>query len=123
MASCAAGVGHQRRSRASAGGCHAILPVCEQILDGLAAAGAKWVQIDGPVLVKDLTARQHGALATAYERPKPWRHRPCCRGSARRSQSDARPRYPFQQWQEAWRGSRTLVQGRPTHTRWPPTRR
>ncbi|WP_420803840.1 hypothetical protein [Rhodovulum sulfidophilum] len=36
-------------------------------MDGLAAAGAKWVQIDGPVLVKDLTTRQQGALATAYD--------------------------------------------------------
>ncbi|RBO53843.1 5-methyltetrahydropteroyltriglutamate--homocysteine S-methyltransferase [Rhodovulum sp. BSW8] len=46
---------------------HGVLPVYEQILDGLAAAGAEWVQIDEPVLVTDLTARQQGAFATAYD--------------------------------------------------------
>ncbi|TCO69457.1 5-methyltetrahydropteroyltriglutamate--homocysteine S-methyltransferase [Rhodovulum euryhalinum] len=45
---------------------HAILPVYAQVLDGLGAAGAEWVQIDEPVLVLDLSDKQRSALQTAY---------------------------------------------------------
>lgn len=45
---------------------HAILPIYAQVLDGLKAAGADWVQIDEPVLVLDLSERQKAAVETAY---------------------------------------------------------
>jgi len=45
---------------------HAILPIYEQILDGLKAADAPWVQIDEPVLVLDLSDKQKAAFKTAY---------------------------------------------------------
>jgi 5-methyltetrahydropteroyltriglutamate--homocysteine methyltransferase len=43
-----------------------ILPVYEEVLRRLAAAGAEWVQIDEPALVLDLDARARHALASAY---------------------------------------------------------
>ncbi|MBK1636432.1 5-methyltetrahydropteroyltriglutamate--homocysteine S-methyltransferase [Rhodovulum adriaticum] len=45
---------------------HAILPLYAQVLDGLGAAGAEWVQIDEPVLALDLSAKQKTALQVAY---------------------------------------------------------
>ena len=46
----------------------ALLPVYEQMLAQLAAAGAQWVQFDEPVLVLDRSTRELEALRTAYER-------------------------------------------------------
>ncbi len=46
----------------------AILPIYEQVLLRLAAAGADWVQIDEPILVTDLSDDQRRALASAYGR-------------------------------------------------------
>lgn len=43
-----------------------ILPVYEEVLRRLAAAGADWVQIDEPALVLDLDDRTRDALASAY---------------------------------------------------------
>jgi 5-methyltetrahydropteroyltriglutamate--homocysteine methyltransferase len=45
-----------------------LLPVYEEILRKLAAAGADWVQIDEPVLVLDLEPDVRKAFRTAYER-------------------------------------------------------
>ncbi|OJU07219.1 MAG: 5-methyltetrahydropteroyltriglutamate--homocysteine S-methyltransferase [Rhizobium sp. 63-7] len=45
-----------------------LLPVYEELLQKLAAAGADWVQIDEPALVLDLTTSQRDALKLAYER-------------------------------------------------------
>ncbi|PWE54988.1 5-methyltetrahydropteroyltriglutamate--homocysteine S-methyltransferase [Metarhizobium album] len=45
-----------------------LLPVYEELLQKLAAAGADWVQIDEPALVLDLTASQRDAFKLAYER-------------------------------------------------------
>jgi 5-methyltetrahydropteroyltriglutamate--homocysteine methyltransferase len=44
----------------------ALLPVYAEVLRGLAAAGADWVQIDEPILVLDLTDAERAALKTAY---------------------------------------------------------
>jgi 5-methyltetrahydropteroyltriglutamate--homocysteine methyltransferase len=44
----------------------ALLPVYEQILWGLAEAGAPWVQMDEPVLALDLDQQQRRALRLAY---------------------------------------------------------
>ena len=45
----------------------AILPVYADLLAQLAAEGAEWVQIDEPVLVLDLTAKQQAAFSHAYD--------------------------------------------------------
>ena len=45
----------------------AILPVYEEVLRRLSAAGADWVQIDEPCLVLDLTQGDRTLLAAAYE--------------------------------------------------------
>ncbi len=45
-----------------------LLPVYEDLLQRLAAAGADWVQIDEPALVLDLPAGAQAAFATAYDR-------------------------------------------------------
>ena len=47
-----------------------ILPVYEEVLRELQAAGAQWVQIDEPVLVLDLDDRQREAFAQVYQRLK-----------------------------------------------------
>lgn len=46
----------------------ALLPVYEEVLSKLAAAGADWVQIDEPCLVTDLDHDARLALRRAYER-------------------------------------------------------
>ncbi|HET7566020.1 MAG TPA: 5-methyltetrahydropteroyltriglutamate--homocysteine S-methyltransferase [Gemmatimonadaceae bacterium] len=46
----------------------AVLPVYEQLLARLHAAGAAWVQLDEPCLVLDLTSEQRRAYQSAYER-------------------------------------------------------
>jgi 5-methyltetrahydropteroyltriglutamate--homocysteine methyltransferase len=43
-----------------------LVPVYAEILSGLAAAGAEWVQIDEPVLGLDLDATQRGAFGPVY---------------------------------------------------------
>lgn len=43
-----------------------LLPVYEQLLAELKAAGAEWVQIDEPYLALDLTSAQKAAYKTAY---------------------------------------------------------
>lgn len=45
-----------------------LLPLYEQLLGLLAAAGAKWVQIDEPSLVTDLSETELAVLHTAYRR-------------------------------------------------------
>ncbi|WP_173932545.1 5-methyltetrahydropteroyltriglutamate--homocysteine S-methyltransferase [Chelativorans sp. Marseille-P2723] len=45
-----------------------LLPVYEQLLDRLAAAGADWVQIDEPALVLDLGDQERKAYKQAYEK-------------------------------------------------------
>ncbi|MCR0981114.1 5-methyltetrahydropteroyltriglutamate--homocysteine S-methyltransferase [Roseomonas populi] len=45
----------------------ALLPVYEEVLKRLSAAGADWVQIDEPCLVLDLTHEDRALLAMAYE--------------------------------------------------------
>ncbi|KAF1814554.1 5-methyltetrahydropteroyltriglutamate-homocysteine methyltransferase [Eremomyces bilateralis CBS 781.70] len=45
-----------------------LLPVYEELLAGLKAAGAETVQIDEPILVYDLPAEVKGAFKPAYER-------------------------------------------------------
>lgn len=45
-----------------------LLPVYEELLRELAAAGAKWVQIDEPALVLDLIPNELAAFELAYER-------------------------------------------------------
>jgi len=45
-----------------------LLPIYEEVLGKLAAAGASWVQIDEPVLAWDLPAEASAALQTAYAR-------------------------------------------------------
>jgi 5-methyltetrahydropteroyltriglutamate--homocysteine methyltransferase len=45
-----------------------LLPVYEEVLRRLAAAGAEWVQIDEPCLVLDLDDESRRAFATAYAR-------------------------------------------------------
>ncbi|MCH7540331.1 MAG: 5-methyltetrahydropteroyltriglutamate--homocysteine S-methyltransferase [Proteobacteria bacterium] len=45
-----------------------ILPVYEEVLGRLAAAGAEWVQLDEPCLVLDLEEAAQTALAPAYDR-------------------------------------------------------
>lgn len=44
----------------------ALLPIYQEVLCGLKAAGADWVQIDEPVLVLDLSEAQARALRAAY---------------------------------------------------------
>jgi len=44
-----------------------LLPVYTEVLSKLATAGAKWVQIDEPCLVLDLTEAQRGAFQKAYD--------------------------------------------------------
>ncbi|PXA99200.1 5-methyltetrahydropteroyltriglutamate--homocysteine S-methyltransferase [Nostoc sp. 3335mG] len=44
----------------------ALIPVYADLLARLAEAGARWVQIDEPVLVLDLTEKQKTALSKAY---------------------------------------------------------
>ena len=46
----------------------ALLPVYEELLGRLAAAGAAWIQIDEPTLVQDRTREELDALAAALER-------------------------------------------------------
>jgi 5-methyltetrahydropteroyltriglutamate--homocysteine methyltransferase len=46
----------------------ALLPIYESVLDGLARAGAQWIQFDEPCLATDLEAEALGALQRAYER-------------------------------------------------------
>ena len=46
----------------------ALLPVYEELLGRLAAAGAAWIQIDEPTLVQDRTREEFDALAAALER-------------------------------------------------------
>jgi 5-methyltetrahydropteroyltriglutamate--homocysteine methyltransferase len=46
----------------------AVLPVYEQVLARLGAAGAEWVQLDEPCLVLDLPREMRRAFHTAYER-------------------------------------------------------
>ncbi|WP_128548413.1 5-methyltetrahydropteroyltriglutamate--homocysteine S-methyltransferase [Larkinella soli] len=45
-----------------------LLPVYEEILAGLEAEGAEWIQLDEPGLVIDLDDRQREAFAAAYRR-------------------------------------------------------
>ena len=45
-----------------------VLPVYEEVLKRLAAAGADWVQIDEPLLALDLSDRQRASFRTAYNR-------------------------------------------------------
>ncbi|AYF74772.1 5-methyltetrahydropteroyltriglutamate--homocysteine S-methyltransferase [Nocardia yunnanensis] len=45
-----------------------LLPLYEQLLGLLAAAGARWVQIDEPSLVTDLTVAELSAVRTTYQR-------------------------------------------------------
>ncbi|MFC7737561.1 5-methyltetrahydropteroyltriglutamate--homocysteine S-methyltransferase [Roseomonas sp. GCM10028921] len=45
----------------------AVLPVYEEVLRRLSAAGADWVQIDEPCLVLDLTDEDRALLGTAYK--------------------------------------------------------
>ncbi len=45
-----------------------LLPVYEELLGKLAAAGADWVQIDEPALVLDLIPQERQAFASAYSR-------------------------------------------------------
>ncbi|HSH59960.1 MAG TPA: 5-methyltetrahydropteroyltriglutamate--homocysteine S-methyltransferase [Acidimicrobiales bacterium] len=45
-----------------------LLPVYEEVLARLGAAGAEWVQLDEPVLVQDRSAEDLEALRRAYER-------------------------------------------------------
>ncbi|MBP0492645.1 5-methyltetrahydropteroyltriglutamate--homocysteine S-methyltransferase [Roseomonas indoligenes] len=45
----------------------ALLPVYEEVLRRLSAAGADWVQMDEPCLVLDLTHEDRALLAMAYE--------------------------------------------------------
>ena len=45
-----------------------LLPVYEELLGRLAAAGADWVQVDEPILALDLTEGERHALAVAYDR-------------------------------------------------------
>jgi 5-methyltetrahydropteroyltriglutamate--homocysteine methyltransferase len=45
-----------------------LLPVYEEVLRRLAAAGAEWVQCDEPVLVLDLPAAAMAAMQTTYRR-------------------------------------------------------
>lgn len=45
-----------------------ILPVYEQLLQELSAAGAQWVQIDEPALVLDLDDNSRAAFQTTYQR-------------------------------------------------------
>lgn len=45
-----------------------LLPVYQQLLQGLADAGASWVQIDEPILVLDLPAKWLGAFESVYNR-------------------------------------------------------
>ena len=45
-----------------------LLPVYEELLEGLKKAGAETVQIDEPVLVFDLTSRVKDAFKPAYEK-------------------------------------------------------
>jgi 5-methyltetrahydropteroyltriglutamate--homocysteine methyltransferase len=44
-----------------------LLPVYAELLAALAGAGAKWVQIDEPILVTELDARWRDAFVTAYK--------------------------------------------------------
>jgi 5-methyltetrahydropteroyltriglutamate--homocysteine methyltransferase len=44
-----------------------LLPVYESVLQQLAELGAKWVQVDEPCLVLDLTEAQRNAYQSAYE--------------------------------------------------------
>ncbi|WP_454717418.1 5-methyltetrahydropteroyltriglutamate--homocysteine S-methyltransferase [Caulobacter segnis] len=44
----------------------ALLPIYAEVLKGLAAAGADWVQIDEPCLALDLTDLERGELRRAY---------------------------------------------------------
>ena len=46
----------------------ALLPAYQQLLDALADAGAKWVQIDEPILVLDLPAAWQQAFEPTYHR-------------------------------------------------------
>jgi 5-methyltetrahydropteroyltriglutamate--homocysteine methyltransferase len=46
----------------------ALLPVYEEVLQKLHAAGAEWVQLDEPALVLDLTSGQLASFATSYSR-------------------------------------------------------
>ncbi len=45
-----------------------LLPIYETLLRRLAAAGARWVQIDEPILVLDLSEAHRAAFRTAYDR-------------------------------------------------------
>jgi len=45
-----------------------LLPIYEEVLERLAAAGAAWVQIDEPALACELSAEASAALQTAYAR-------------------------------------------------------
>jgi 5-methyltetrahydropteroyltriglutamate--homocysteine methyltransferase len=45
----------------------AILPVYSKVLDGLAQAGADWVQFDEPCMAMDLDGMTHTVLAQAYQ--------------------------------------------------------
>jgi len=45
-----------------------LLSVYEEIIGKLAAAGAKWIQLDEPIVSTDLSAQQQQALQKAYER-------------------------------------------------------
>ncbi|UFS97890.1 5-methyltetrahydropteroyltriglutamate--homocysteine S-methyltransferase [Nocardia huaxiensis] len=45
-----------------------LLPLYEQLLALLAEAGARWVQLDEPALVTDLSATEQAAVYTAYRR-------------------------------------------------------
>ena len=49
----------------------ALLPVYEQILAELKAAGADWVQLDEPVLALDLSLSQRRAFRLAYKKMSP----------------------------------------------------
>lgn len=47
-----------------------LLPVYQQLLEKLAAAGASWVQIDEPILVTELSRQWSSAFVTAYRQLK-----------------------------------------------------
>lgn len=45
-----------------------ILPLYLEVLEKLAKAGAQWIQIDEPILVKDLTQQEKAAFRPTYEK-------------------------------------------------------
>ncbi len=62
--------------RGALGLLEAILPVYEELLGRLLAAGVRWVQLDEPCLVTDLSAAARAAYASALPRLARWAARP-----------------------------------------------